>query len=54
MSTQRREEKSAQALGAGRGRQWGVGAGDRGRESPLAPLFICFSFPPGLALCKLG
>ena len=24
------------------------------RESPLAPLFICFSFPPGPALCKLG
>ena len=31
-------------------------AGERERESPLAPLFICFPPPsrPGPALCKLG
>ena len=27
---------------------------ERERESPLAPLFICFFLPPGPALCKLG
>ena len=27
---------------------------ERERESPLAPLFICFFIPPGSALCKLG
>ena len=43
MSTQRHVEKSAPA----RGRQ-------RERESPLAPLFICFFLSPGPALCKLG
>ena len=41
MSIQRRKGKSAPVY--------------RGaRESPLAPLFICFFLPPGPALCKLG
>ena len=40
-SIQRCEEKSAQER---RGE----------RESPLAPLFICFFLPPGPAPCKLG
>ena len=26
----------------------------RERESPLAPLFVCFFLPPGPVLCKLG
>ena len=26
----------------------------RERESPLAPLFVCFLLPPGPVLCKLG
>ena len=30
------------------------GGGERERESPLAPLFICFFLSPGPALCKLG
>ena len=38
----RREEKSAPVHK------------ERERESPLAPLFICFFLPPGPALCKLG
>ena len=29
-------------------------AGKRERESPLAPLFVCFFLPPGPVLCKLG
>ena len=28
--------------------------GGRERESPLAPLFMCFFLPPGPVLCKLG
>ena len=43
MSTQRRKEKSAP-----------VCVGGRERESPLAPLVICFFPPPGPALCTLG
>ena len=40
MLTQRREEKNAPLCG--------VEGRERERESPLAPLFICFSLPLGL------
>ena len=43
MSTQSHEEKSTPARRR-----------ERKRESPLAPLFICFFLPPGPALCNLG
>ena len=48
MLIQRLEEKSAQVCGVG----WGGRGGER--ESPLAPLLICFFLPPGPVLSKLA
>ena len=52
MPTQRREEKREGARE--REKEHVHGRGEREAPGPLAPLFICFSLPPGPALCKLG